>query len=42
MTGVLTAATTILVVDDDRAFRVATRPLLEDEVVGVVAATNGE
>ena len=42
MTGMLTAATTILVVDDDRAFRVATRTLLEDEGFGVVVATNGE
>jgi two-component system, NtrC family, response regulator len=42
MTDTLNAATTILVVDDDRAFRVATRTLLEDEGFGVVVATNGE
>jgi DNA-binding NtrC family response regulator len=33
---------TVLVVDDDRAFRVATRTLLEDEGFGVKLATNGD
>ena len=42
MTDPMIAATTILVVDDDRAFRVATRTLLEDEGFGVVVATNGD
>ena len=42
MTDPTLAATTILVVDDDRAFRVATRTLLEDEGYSVMLATNGE
>lgn len=42
MTDPALAATTILVVDDDRAFRVATRTLLEDEGYSVTLATNGE
>lgn len=33
---------TILIVDDDRAFRVATQTLLGDDGFGVVVATNGE
>jgi two-component system, NtrC family, response regulator len=36
------SATTILIVDDDRAFRVATRTLLEDEGYSITLATNGE
>ena len=42
MTDPALAATTILVVDDDRAFRVATRTMLEDEGYSVMLATNGE
>ncbi len=42
MTDPALAATTILIVDDDRAFRVATRTLLEDEGYSVMLATNGE
>ncbi|MBX2991510.1 MAG: sigma-54-dependent Fis family transcriptional regulator [Bacteroidetes bacterium] len=32
----------VLVVDDDKAFRIATKTLLEDEGYGVVLATSGE
>lgn len=42
MTDPALAATTILIVDDDRAFRVATRTLLEDEGYSVTQAANGE
>ncbi len=42
MTDHSLAATTILVVDDDRAFRVATRTLLEDVGYSVTLAANGE